>query len=419
MSGTAAEVPGEAPQPLTDRYGLAGSSAQAGQSARAGLSELDGSCSCGLDWRRGPRALFVRSVWALPLLAALVVAGGCATFGYYAQAVGGQVELTRSSRRVDALLADPRTPPELRERLLLAGEIVRFSRSELDLDGGGSYRTYAALDRPYVVWNLFAAPPLSLDGRRWCYPVAGCVPYRGFFKRRSAERAAARLAADGFETHVAGVPAYSTLGWFNDPLLSTFIDWPEARFVELLIHETAHRRIWARNDAVFNESFAEYAGETGTRLWFAAGGQDAEYAAYQADRKAWRRMKRLLLRARDRLAEVYRGDGDDALRLREKARVLDAFRRCYRDHRPRLGGGSFDTLADGVNNAYLVALGAYADWRPAFAALYRQSGDWFGFLEAVDALAALGADERAAALRRLQLDANPAREERVRIECGF
>ena len=372
----------------------------------------------GVSWPTAG-ALYVRFVWMLPLLAALVVAGGCATFGYYAQAVGGQLELTRSSRPVDALLADPQTPPELRERLLLAGEVARFARSELDLDSGGSYRTYAALDRPYVVWNLFAAPPLSLEGRRWCYPVAGCVPYRGFFRRFNAERAAARLAADGFETYLAGVPAYSTLGWFNDPLLSTFIDWPEARFVELLIHEIAHRRIWARNDAVFNESFAEYAGETGTRLWFAAGGQDAEYAAYQADRKAWRRMKQLLLRARDRLAEVYRGDSDDALRIREKARVLAALRRCYRDHRPRLGGGSFDGLVDGVNNAYLVALGAYADWRPAFAALHRQAGDWGGFLEAADALAALDTDERTAALRRLRRNAEPEEEERARIACGI
>lgn len=372
----------------------------------------------GASWRTAG-ALFVRFVRMLPLLAALVVAGGCATFGYYAQAVGGQLELTRSSRPVDALLADPQTPPELRERLLLAGEVAGFSRSELGMDGGGSFRTYAALDRPYVVWNLFAASPLSLDGRRWCYPVVGCVPYRGFFKRRSAERAAARLAADGFETYLAGVPAYSTLGWFNDPLLSTFIDWPEARFVELLIHEIAHRRIWARNDAVFNESFAEYAGETGTRLWFAADGQDAEYAAYKADRKAWRRMKQLLLRARDRLAEVYRGDSDDSLRFREKARVLAALRRCYREHRPMIGGGSFDGLVDGVNNAYLVALGAYADWRPAFAALHRQAGDWGGFLEAADALAALDTDERTAALRRLQLSAEPEEEGRARIACGI
>ena len=302
---------------------------------------------------------------------------------------------------------------------MLAGEVAGFSLSELGLDGGRSFRTYAALNRPYVVWNLYAAPPLSLDGRRWCYPVVGCVPYRGFFRRRHAERAAARMAAHGFEIHLAGVPAYSTLGWFNDPLLSTFIEWPEARFVELLIHEIAHRRIWVRDDAMFNESFAEYAGETGARLWFAARGRDAEFVAYQAERDAWFRMKRLLLQTRDRLDAVYRRKSADSLRYREKARVLEAFRRCYRDHRPVLGGGSFDSLAEGVNNAYLVALGAYAGWRPAFAALHRQAGDWAGFLEAVDALGALGADERTAALRALQPDAEPEREERVGIECGF
>ena len=355
----------------------------------------------------------------MSLFSALVLTGGCATFGYYAQAVGGQLELARSSTSVRSLLSDAQTPAGLRERLLLASEIPRFSRTHLDLDGGGSFRSYAALDRPYVVWNLFAAPPLSLDGRRWCYPVVGCVPYRGFFRRRNAERAAERLAANGFETHVAGVAAYSTLGWFNDPLLSTFIDWPEARFVELLIHEIAHRRIWVKNDATFNESFAEYAGETGARLWFAARGRESEFAVHQAERRAWRALRGLLLQTRDRLDAVYRQDGDDAARHREKARVLAAFRRCYRDHRPLFGSGDFDTSVDAVNNAYLTALGAYADWRPAFAALHRQAGDWAGFLEAAAALAARGAAERAAALRRLSREANAGGRETVRIQCDF
>ena len=372
----------------------------------------------GLAWRRW-LALLVRFSVTIPLCAALSVAGGCTTIGYYAQAVGGQFALARSSRPVGSLLADPQTPGDLRDRLALAGEIVAFARSEMGLDGGGSFRTYAALDRPYVVWNLFAAPPLSLQGRRWCYPVVGCVPYRGYFRRRAAERAAARLVAEGFETHVAGVPAYSTLGWFDDPLISTFIGWPEARFVELLIHEIAHRRIWVRDDLAFNESFADFAGEAGVRLWFEARGRGREFRSHEADRNAWRRLMALLLATRDRLDAVYGQGGDESRRYREKARTLETFRGCYRDHRQMLGGGSFDRLVDGVNNAYLVALGAYADWRPAFAALYRTSGGWAEFLRAVDELAALGGDGRTAALERLKQAAGPETEELLRIQCGF
>ena len=377
-----------------------------------------GEPCCCRGWR-DRQALFLRLVRVTVLLPVLLFAGGCATFGYYAQAVGGQLELARSSRSVQSLLDDPETPAPLRERLALVGDILEFSRTQLDLDGGGSFGAYAALDRPYVVWNLFAAPPLSLEGRQWCYPVVGCVPYRGFFRPRNAERAAARLAAAGFETHVAGVPAYSTLGWFNDPLLSTFIDWPEVRFVELLIHELAHRRIWVGDDVVFNESFAEYAGLTGTRHWFEAKDLASEFIANQGARQAWRDMKRLLLQTRDRLDAVYRQDSDEIRRYREKARVLETFRRCYRDNRSRLGGGSLDGVVEGVNNAYLVALGAYADWRPAFAALHRKAGDWAGFMESVDALAALAADERTAALRQLAPVANAAGEEAVPIPCDF
>ena len=339
-----------------------------------------------------------------PLMLTALLSGGCATFGYYAQAVGGQMELARSARPVPSVLADPKTPPALRDRLALAGRVVEFSRSELGFDSGGGYRNYVDLDRPYVVWNLFAAPPLSLQGRQWCYPVVGCVPYRGFFSRRHAEGAAARLARNGFETHLTGVPAYSSLGWFDDPLLSTFIGWPEARLVELLVHEIAHRRVWVRDDAAFNEAFAEFTGAEGARRWFVHHGRAAEFAAYRASEGGWQRLRALLLATRERLDAVYGSGGDERQRYREKARVLESFRRCYREHESRLGGGSFDHLVDGVNNAYLVALGAYTNWRPAFAALYRQAGDWVSFLEEVDVLADLEADERAARLHGLKLE---------------
>ena len=348
-----------------------------------------------------------------------VVSGGCATLGYYAQAVGGHYGLTRSARPVESLLADPDTPRALRQRLLLAREIVEFAAMELGVDASGGYADYVALDRPHVVWNLFAAPPLSLEAHRWCYPVIGCAPYRGYFSRHGAEAAAARLSRAGFETHVAGVPAYSTLGWFDDPLLSTFIFWPQPRLVELLVHETAHRRVWARGDVAFNESFAEFAGRLGARRWFRARGNMAEFDNYQTARRGWQRLNGLLLETRQHLEWVYAQGGDDTALHSAKAAVLAALRRCYQADRARLGDGAFDHVVGSVNNAYLVALGTYADWRPALAALYRRSADWQEFLAAVDKLAALDAEGRVKALRALAVETGEAAAEPDPGRCDF
>ena len=357
----------------------------------------------------GPVSRARAHLWrAGALLAAAWLLGGCATLQYYAQAAAGQLELLRASRPAQSIIADPDTAEALRQRLLLAQGIVEFARSELGLDAGNSYRRYVELDDAFVVWNLFAAPPLSLEGHRWCYPFVGCVPYRGFFDRRAALRAEARLVRRGYETHVAGVAAYSTLGWFDDPLLSTFIDWSEPRLADLLLHEIAHLRVWTRDDAAFNESFAAFAGETGASLWFRQTGREAEFDRYLASRQGWRRLRALLLATMAQLESGYRkGDGEEQ-RYREKARVLETFRRCYDHHKPLLGGGAFDGVVEAVNNAYLVALGAYADWYPAFAALHRQAGGWTAFLEAVDALAGLAPEERIAALEAL----NPKRHAR-------
>ena len=327
--------------------------------------------------------------------------GGCAALGYYTQAASGQLALIRASRPVESVIAHPDTGEALRDRLVLADRIVEFARTELRLDSGKSYRRYVALDEPFVVWNLFAAPPLSLDAHRWCYPIVGCVPYRGHFKRNAALRAEARMARRGYETYLGGVAAYSTLGWFDDPLLSTFIDWSEPRLAELLLHEISHQRVWVKDDAAVNESFATFVGETGARLWLRQTGREAQFDRHLASRQAWQRLRALLLDTKAQLESVYRKDGDEAQRYQEKARVLETFRRCYQHHKPSLGGGAFDGVVERVNNAYLGAFGTYTDWYPAFAALYRRSAGWAEFLNAVDALAGLPPDGRHAALHAL------------------
>lgn len=351
------------------------------------------------------------------LFAASWLAGGCAAFQYYTQAAAGQLEVLRTSRPIQSVIAHPDTGEALRNHLLVAEGIVNFAVSDLGLDPGNSYRRYAALGRPFVVWNVFAAPPLSLEGRRWCYPFVGCVPYRGYFNRDAALRAEARLARRGFETYVGGVSAYSTLGWFDDPLLSTFIGWSEPRLAELLLHEISHQRVWVRDDAAFNESFAAFAGEAGARLWFRKTGREAEFDDYLTSRQDWQRLHALLLATRAQLHAVYRQEGDEQGRYREKTRVMEAFRNCYRQHKPLLGGGTLDGLVASVNNAYLAAFGTYTDWYPAFAALYRREGGWTAFLDAVDGLAALARDERTALLESLNSAGHARDGELDRVQC--
>ncbi|MYF10014.1 MAG: aminopeptidase [Gammaproteobacteria bacterium] len=338
---------------------------------------------------------------ALFMLLLAMALGGCANLGYYAQAVGGHWQVVRAAQPVDALLADPATPAPLKARLRRAGEILRFAESEMGLEPGGSYRRFADLERSHVLWNVFAAPPFSLQAHQWCHPFAGCTPYRGYFSRDAALRAAQRFTDEGLETYVGGVAAYSTLGWFDDPLLSTFIHWPEAELAELLIHETAHRRLWVANDVPLNEAFASFVGEAGARQWFAVQGRSDEFAAHRQRQAEWRRLTRLLMEAKTRLATLYGQTGATALEA-AKAHLIGALRACYQANRPRLGGGRYDRVVERVNNAFLASLATYRHWQPAFAALHRRHPDWAGFFAAVDELAQLEADARETAFAALR-----------------
>ena len=202
--------------------------------------------------------------------AALVVLTGCQTVGFYSQAVGGQLAIMRQQQPVERVIGDPDTPAELKARLELAWEILAFAKDSLALEVDGRYQRYADIGREYVVWNVVAAPRYSLEPIEWCYPVVGCAPYRGYFAEGAAVAFAAKLDADGFETYLGGAAAYSTLGWFDDPLLSSFLDYPPARLAELLFHELAHGRVWVKGDVAFNEAFASFVGKAGARQWLGA-----------------------------------------------------------------------------------------------------------------------------------------------------
>jgi predicted aminopeptidase len=316
---------------------------------------------------------------ALLLLVVLPWLAGCDTVAYYRQAIGGHLEVMSNARPVEEWLADPRTSPALRERLEAAQRIRAFASRSLGLPENGSYRAYADLGRRFVVWNVFAAPEFSVEPRRECFPFTGCVAYRGFFSEEEARRHAERLKAEGFDVHVGGVPAYSTLGWFDDPLLSSFIGYPDAQLARLLFHELAHQLVYAKSDTTFNESFAVVVEEEGVRRWLEAEGRGADLEAFRATQARRKLLAQKVKEARGRLAAVYAsGASPEAMRAR-KAEEFARLREAYPLAVPKE-----------PSNGFLVAIALYNELVPEFEQLLRDSASLEDFYAQVRALARSG-----------------------------
>ena len=297
-------------------------------------------------------------------LSALVLSG-CETLSYYGQAVGGHFALVGSAQPVAQVLADPAAAPALKEQLQVAGEIRDFATRELGLPDNGSYRNYAALGRPYAVWNVVAAPEFSLKPVQSCFPIAGCVAYRGFYDQSAAQRHAAGLREAGNDVVAYGVPAYSTLGWFDDPLLSTFIGYPQAELAQLLFHELAHQLLYVKGDSTFNESFAVALEREGVRRWLAAGGRDAERVRFRERQERRREFAARVEAVRGRLEALYRLRlAPQAMRERKRAE-LETLRPLVAAV-PALAGQE-------PNNALLAAYTTYTDLVPVFERFLAQA----------------------------------------------
>jgi predicted aminopeptidase len=334
----------------------------------------------------------------------VVLTGGCTNLGYYWQSIGGQLEIWRRERPIEEVIADPATGEPLRQRLARVLEIREFATRELGLPDNHSYRSYANLGRPFVAWNVFAAPEFSVQPVRWCFLFAGCVSYRGYFSREEAERFAARLAGKGYDVYLGGVPAYSTLGWFPDPVLNTFLHLPEAEIARLIFHELAHQVAYAKDDTTFNESFAVTVEIEGVRRWLAKTADHRATNEFERGERVREAFGRLIERHRERLDALYRsGIAREAMR-EGKRRILRELVEEYRSLRQGWGGyAGYDGwfVAD-LNNAQLASVAIYTQLVPAFQALLaRGGGDLARFYGAVKALAALPPEERAARLRAL------------------
>ncbi|MGH8616491.1 MAG: aminopeptidase [Burkholderiales bacterium] len=338
------------------------------------------------------------------LLCALLA--GCADLGYYAQSVGGQLSLLSARQPIPEVIADPATDPQLAAKLTLALEIRDYASRVLRLPDNGSYRSYADLRRSFVVWNVWAASEFSVTPRQWCFLVAGCVTYRGYFAEAGARAYAKDIAAEGDETFVSGVPAYSTLGWFDDPVLNTFVRLPDYELARLIFHELAHQVLYVKDDTTFNESFATFVEEAGVKRWLADTGRAAQLPAFEASQRRRAQFVKLTTDTRARLAALYRMPlAPEAMRER-KAVIFTELQQQYAALQREWGAGAntarLDAFFAGANNATLASVGAYTALVPAFAqAFARSGGDFARFYAEVKRIAALPPAEREAALTSL------------------
>jgi predicted aminopeptidase len=359
----------------------------------------------GLRHHKAVKAAGLAAVLGLACLGTGCASSG-STWGYYAQSVRGHLAVMQRARPVADWLADPATSVALRERLVLSQQMRDFAVRELALPDNASYRRYADLGRPAVVWNVVAAPELSLKLKTWCYPLMGCVAYRGYFQPEAAQDEGRLQRDGGLEVSVYGVPAYSTLGWTNwlggDPLLSTFVSGPESTLARLIFHELAHQVAYASDDTTFNESYATAVERLGLRRWLAASGRAGEDPAVLQRRVDFRALTH---RTRVALEALYQSDVNDAAKRQGKAELMAAMRAAHGELKthangPWAGFDGYDSWFAGANNASLALQAAYDGLVPAFELLFeREGGDFARFHAEVKRLAGLPAAERRATLQ--------------------
>ena len=352
-----------------------------------------------------------RAATAWALASATLALAGCTQhapgLGYYWQSVTGHLGLMQAARPIDEWMRDAEAPEALKQRLALARRIRAFAVDELALPDNASYHRYADLRRRAALYNVVAAPPLSLALQTWCFPVAGCVGYRGYFDEADARAFADRLAPD-WEVAVYPVPAYSTLGWTNwlggDPLLNTFIGYPEGELARIVFHELAHQVVYAADDTPFNESFATAVERIGGARWLQQMAKPEARAEYERFDERRRQFRALTQRVRQQLLGIYADTSSSQRdRLARKAEVMHDFRRDYSALKSDWGGyAGYDAWVAQANNASFGAQAAYDEWVPAFLALFeRQDRDMRRFYEAVRHLARQSPEQRHAALREL------------------
>ncbi len=343
----------------------------------------------------------------LILVALSIALLSCETVSYYSQAARGQVSIMLGREDIEQLLAEPELDAELRRKFELVLEIREFAETELALPVNDNYMTYVDVEREHVVWSVFAAPEFSTDNVNWCYPIAGCVFYRGYFSEQGATRFAEKLSEQGYDVYTGGIDAYSTLGWFDDSLLSTVIDRVDYQLAGLIFHELAHQVVYLPGDTNFNESFATAVEREGVRRWLSARGESALQSEAELGSERQEKFVDLVSDWRDQFDQLYLEEIDVEVMRGRKQELQQQMREAYEELKQEWGGyaGYDEWFSRSLNNAQLSTVSSYNDLVPAFNKLLSQNeGDLNAFYRQVDELARQGEDARAESIERLSAD---------------
>lgn len=340
------------------------------------------------------------------MLMLLLTLAGCATLGYYGQSIGGQWEVWGKTQPISEVVVAPETSELLREKLQTVLAVREYASSELALPNNDSYRSYADLQRPFVLWNVFAAQPFEMTLKRWCFPFAGCVGYRGYFAEADAQAFANELAAEGMDVYVGGVAAYSTLGWFDDPVLNTVLKRSSARIAGLIFHELAHQQLYVEGDTAFNEGFATTVQLEGVRRWLAKFGDESQRRDYAEFQQRQNDFVALVTETRNKLQAVYAQKLTVADMQARKTTLQSELRQQYQQLKKQWGipvgkNHGYDAwFAQNLNNAQLAAVTTYRDHVPAFQRLLAEhQGDLAAFYQACARMGNMPPAQRQAQLR--------------------
>lgn len=322
----------------------------------------------------------MRTILSVVLLAGVtLLISGCQSLNYYAQSVKGQLQVIHRSKPIDEWLKNSNTSAQLKQKLEQVKQIRQFASSQLYLPDNKSYTRYADLQRPYVVWNIFAAPELSLEPYRWCYPVIGCQTYRGYFSKQPATVLADQIKNDGYDVSVGGVKAYSTLGWFNDPILNTFVNYSEINLAGLIFHELSHQVVYVKGDTVFNESFATMVESKGVEIWLKQNAKAEMLLQYEQSQNLEQKALGLLAQYKQKLNQVYESDASKTDKRLQKTEMFVELKSEYQRLKQQFQFASpWDRwFAQDLNNAHFVAVGTYYDKVDAFEKLFIKAGEDF------------------------------------------
>ncbi|ALG69033.1 aminopeptidase [Beggiatoa leptomitoformis] len=339
------------------------------------------------------------------LLLSVFIITACNTISYYGQAMQGQVDIWQRMQPIENVIAQTDTPTRLKQQLAEVLQIRAFASDKLYLPDNPSYTFYADLQRPYVVWNVFAAAPFSIKPQEWCFLVVGCVSYRGYFTEADAKQAASALQTEGYDVYVGGIAAYSTLGWFTDPLLNTMLSWSRTRIASVIFHELSHQLLYIPNDTAFNESFAMTVETIGVERWLAQNGTPAEWENYQQYRQRRADFIVLIQQTRTDLEQLYRSPLSQADKIAQKTHIFAQLQANYQQVKQQKWGGyaGYDFwFAETLNNAKITSILTYQDYIPAFTTLLSEKqGNLAEFYQAVKTLSQLSAEERQQTLNGL------------------